>query len=320
MTNTQKAMFDKIKYSLSSTARQLQLSRVKGRNCYSSHHRQQGVVLVVVLIFLLALSTLAIFSARNVTFGERQARNEVEFQVARQAAEAALRDAEADLSMGGGSTPSTAVCPARVNSFRTGFTDSMIGSVSPTEFTNTCLQGQCGADIDRYTVGWAAATASATAGTINRGEPWWPVVNGGSWNNGFSSKPSRGASGNTNCTTFVGGVSLGVFTGRPPFAGVSRQPEYLIELIQAYQDVPAGGSPLQYQCQVPIQIIDSSGNPVPLVLRSADETGGVSTVARTKNQECTMFRITARGFGRATRGTNDTPATEVVLQSYFSIL
>ena len=320
MTNTQQAMmFDKIKDGPSSTARQPQFVRVKCSNCYSAHHRQQGVVLVVVLIFMLALSTLAIFSARNATFGERQARNEVDFQVARQAAEAALRDAEADLSMGG-STPATAVCSARVNSFRTGFTDAMIGSVSPTEFTNTCLQGQCGADIDRYTVGWASATTSAAAGTFNRGEPWWPVANGGSWNNNFGSKPSRGASGNTNCTTFEGSVSLGVFTGRPPFSGVSRQPEYLIELIQAYQDIPAGGSPLQYQCQIPIQIIDSSGNPVPSVLRSADETGTVSTVARTKNQECTMFRITARGFGRATRGTNDTPATEAVLQSYFSIL
>ena len=44
-----------------------------------------GVVLVIVMLLMLALSVIAIFSARNATMGERQARNELEYQVARSA-------------------------------------------------------------------------------------------------------------------------------------------------------------------------------------------------------------------------------------------
>ncbi|MBX9705773.1 MAG: hypothetical protein K5Q00_05910 [Gammaproteobacteria bacterium] len=59
--------------------------------------RQNGVVLFTVLIFLIALTLLALASMRGSTLGERIARNSVDKVLAYQAAEAALRDAESDI-------------------------------------------------------------------------------------------------------------------------------------------------------------------------------------------------------------------------------
>ncbi|HET8868828.1 MAG TPA: PilX N-terminal domain-containing pilus assembly protein, partial [Aquabacterium sp.] len=58
---------------------------------------QHGIALIVVLVFLLALTAISLYGARQAVFGERVARNVLDAQVAHQAAEAALRDAEADL-------------------------------------------------------------------------------------------------------------------------------------------------------------------------------------------------------------------------------
>ncbi|MBX9705802.1 MAG: hypothetical protein K5Q00_06055 [Gammaproteobacteria bacterium] len=54
-------------------------------------------MLFTVLIFLIALTLLALASMRGSTLGERIARNSVDKVLAYQAAEAALRDAEADI-------------------------------------------------------------------------------------------------------------------------------------------------------------------------------------------------------------------------------
>jgi type IV pilus assembly protein PilX len=59
--------------------------------------RQSGVVLFVALILLLILSMLGVTVARMQTVEERMARNETNRQMAEQAAEAALRNAEATL-------------------------------------------------------------------------------------------------------------------------------------------------------------------------------------------------------------------------------
>src|SRR5262245_56187524 len=57
------------------------------------HQPQKGVALPVVLMFLLVITSLAIFSARYATMGEGMARNQLDAERARQAAESALRDA-----------------------------------------------------------------------------------------------------------------------------------------------------------------------------------------------------------------------------------
>lgn len=179
---------------------------------------QRGVAMVVVLIFMLALTIIAAFSARNASVGEKMARNQLDYQLARQAAEAALRDAERDLLLTTGDKKDDALCER-------GATRPV--SEAPWAFSDTCKAGQCNFPTSRY-ANANYSTATATSGT---GEPWWPESKGGLWNNEFDEKPSPEA-GDVNCDTFTGGVTLGTYTGAAPLAGVSRQPEYLIEAFQ----------------------------------------------------------------------------------------
>lgn len=62
--------------------------------------RQQGVALIVALVFLGVLALLGVTIARNSSMEERMAGNTRDRDLAFQAAEAALKDAEADLFPG----------------------------------------------------------------------------------------------------------------------------------------------------------------------------------------------------------------------------
>ena len=259
---------------------------------FKKHHRPSkakstGVVLVIVMIFMLALSAIAIFSARNAMLGERQARNELEYQVARQAAESALRDAERDLRLDSLTTPGGAVC-TRGGVLRT--EDSVI---SDDEFTDTCLRGQCKLPAARYSVGWASAT---TATGSSPGEPWWPASKGGAWSNAVVTA--------AGCETFTGGVPLGLFTGAPPLAGVVQQPQYLIEYLSPAQDF--GAELKTFDCPTPLLVTSAAG------VATAD-AGSAVAATQTLNMPCHLFRITARGFG-------PTVNAQVVMQTYFHIL
>jgi type IV pilus assembly protein PilX len=64
---------------------------------YSLSGRQQGVALIVALIFLAVLAILGVTIARNSSMEERMAGNTRDRDLAFQAAESALRDAEDDL-------------------------------------------------------------------------------------------------------------------------------------------------------------------------------------------------------------------------------
>ncbi|MEK6668131.1 MAG: PilX N-terminal domain-containing pilus assembly protein [Pseudomonadota bacterium] len=185
--------------------------------------RQRGVAMLVVLIFTLALTGIAIVSARLAVQGEAMARNQLDNQVARQAAEAALRDAERDLLLATGAVRPNAPC-AR------GAERPVMGSLPPDA---GCTHGQCD-----YSQSARLAANFATATSTSPGEPWWPVSAGGRWNNTPTSKPSRleGRGGNL-CDSFTGGVPLGVYTGVAPILGVVQQPEYLIEHIPIAQQV-----------------------------------------------------------------------------------
>jgi len=71
---------------------------------------QKGASLIVVLILLIVVSLLGVGSIQIATMGERSARNDRDQQIAWQAAEAALMDAELDIDpngMGTGSRRST---------------------------------------------------------------------------------------------------------------------------------------------------------------------------------------------------------------------
>lgn len=259
----------------------------------------KGVALVVVLVFMLALSIMAVFSSRNATMGERQARNELEFQIARQAAEAALRDAEIDLRIpepNGLFQLPGAPCSRAGSLLRA----KGVAGLPSAEFTDACLAGQCGVPNARYAVTWATATPT------NRGAPWWPTTKGGLWGNKTSV---------SDCTAFTGGVPLGTFTGATAITGVARQPEYLIELLTP-ETTPGGVQDAIFECTG-----KANSGASQKVLSSQDEsTGGTAGAAK---GSCYVFRITARGFGASTRtallGGQPDPLVEVVLQSYFQL-
>lgn len=182
---------------------------------------QKGVALIVVLIFIVALTSLAIFSARDVSLGERLARNQLDAQVAREAAEAALRDAEFDLQLRNGAPRAGAFC-ARLS----GLERPVTAPSAYSSFTSTCERGQCSPSPSVVAGNSNYATAVAQPTPTNY-EAWWPASKGGLWNDDLSTKPTTAAS--ANCATFTGGVPFGTFTGRNRVVGVARQPEYLIE-------------------------------------------------------------------------------------------
>ncbi|VTU33754.1 Tfp pilus assembly protein PilX [Variovorax sp. PBS-H4] len=62
-----------------------------------SAQRQRGLSLIVVLLILVVISILGVGSAQIALQGERSARNDRDMQLAWQAAEAALQDAEFDI-------------------------------------------------------------------------------------------------------------------------------------------------------------------------------------------------------------------------------
>jgi type IV pilus assembly protein PilX len=185
---------------------------------------QKGVALVMVLLFLVAITGITVWAARQSMLGEGMARNQQDMEVARQAAESALRDAERDIENAGLKHDNWAVKPDALA------TDSCIRprKLIAIDFTPTCDKGLCTRTDAQYAnYQWTTANAS------NGGEPWWPTGKGGQWVNDFNgntvTKPGRTPVDQANCTTFKGGVPLGTYTGAVAIKGVSVQPEYLIE-------------------------------------------------------------------------------------------
>jgi type IV pilus assembly protein PilX len=180
--------------------------------------KNRGVALITVMLFLIALTGLAVWTARQSLLGEGMARNQLDRAAATQAAEAALRDAERDLTTLTSTIRNNASC-------------SRLGREGPpnvAEFSADCTLGYCLKDEASYASSdWSNATA------INKSvsEPWWPLDKGGDWNDTFADKPNRTATAldTTHCN-FKGGVPLGTFTGVAPITGVAIQPEYLVEL------------------------------------------------------------------------------------------
>lgn len=214
--------------------------------CHSPPHAERGVSLIVVLMFVFAISGITIWAARQAMLGEGMARNQLDMEVARQAAETALRDAERDIMNMNDAVLTNASCSR--------------GRDRPpqaTDFTATCARGLCIANEAVYAAStWNAATVT---------EPWWPTGRGGRWNNDFSTKPSREPVNNNNCNNFTGGVPLGTFTGMAAIKGVAVQPEYLIEYFRRsssvtyqptnYYRITARGFGYRLRTQVVLQTI-----------------------------------------------------------------
>lgn len=193
-------------------------------------NRQLGLSLPTVLMFLVIITVVGTVGIRRATVSEALTRNQMDYEVARQAAEAALRDAERDLRLTSGALVAGARCARGVDE------RPLEDRVSPLGPTDTCLMGQC-----RFATGYYDTSQfpnpPTTPAAVNPA-PSWPLGQGGQWVTGTTDtvatvaaqKPT--AVNDSKCTTFTGGVPLGTFTGVPAFASVAQQPEYLIEYIK----------------------------------------------------------------------------------------
>jgi type IV pilus assembly protein PilX len=221
---------------------------------------QQGLSLPAVLMFLLVISLLATIGVRRATQNEVTVRNQLDYEVARQAAEAALRDGERDLYLLAG-MQAEAICD------RGASRPIRSDTTSAEFFTETCLNGQCMGDVNAY------ATSDFTNAT-SPAQPWWPVAQGGKWVVGLTAGQDNQATGAASkpptgsCATFSGGVPLGTYTGTPKLAGVAQQPEYLIEHLRRGDDtrfrITARGFGADLRTEVVVQgvfAINAPANP-----------------------------------------------------------
>lgn len=172
----------------------------------------RGIALPIVLMFLLIITIAAAFGIRRATLGEGITRNQLDYEVARQAAEAALRDAERDLFPRFPGKPAGAVC------------DRSPDRPLPTKFipslwTTGCRKGQC------FSPPAYLAASNYTTG-VNP-QPWWPASKDGLWGDNEAIP--------VDCD-FDGGIPIGTFTGTPNINGVARQPEYMLEWIDRATD------------------------------------------------------------------------------------
>ena len=160
---------------------------------------QRGAALVVVLLLLVIVSLLGVGAMRITMMAERSARNDRDMQMAWQAAEAALLDAEMDIH---GADPGSGAVPGN----RSAFLKS-----SAAHFVDGCGSASDGNEV----VGLCALTTS--------GKPAWLTVDF----NDDSSSAQTVALGTYTGRTFVSGSSSGSLLGVRP----SRAPRYVIEPI-----------------------------------------------------------------------------------------
>ena len=154
---------------------------------------QNGISLVIVMIFLVILSVLGISAMQGSTLSSRIARNEADRNLAFQAAEAALRDGELDArNLKVDITP----CAAGAVGCRSVLIKG--GSGGTNDFNSTCADGLC----------CTVAICGTTVSTL----PVWTDAT--KW-------AATGATGAT--------VRYGTYTGATALPVVFRQPRYLIE-------------------------------------------------------------------------------------------
>lgn len=198
------------------------MSTAQARNALP---RNRGVALIMVLLFLVAITGLTVWVARQSMLGGGLSRNQQELEVARQAAESALRDAERDLNN------VTNLGDAAITLDPSSIKPSCKRDpILPSSFNTSCTHGLCYLRDANYAISqWTTATSGSSANS----EPWWPIGKGGLWlgapTTSDDPKPIRTpATETTNCE-FGGGVPLGTYTGARPILGVAAQPEYIIE-------------------------------------------------------------------------------------------
>jgi len=123
-----------------------------------SLNTQRGVALIVALMFLIVLTLLGLATMRGTTLEERMAGGARDYNLALQAAEAALRDAENDLKGAG-------VNPALVRSLAvSSFPIALIGSGTPSGCAAGGLCIIANETVQLYNtavVNWASTTSTS---------------------------------------------------------------------------------------------------------------------------------------------------------------
>jgi type IV pilus assembly protein PilX len=177
--------------------------------------RQEGVSLVVSMIFILILAFLGLAAMRNSTLQERMANNMRDRNIALQAAELALRDAERDLASY--KSDGVTFCQAGTTGCRPlgerPVASNLRGkfwAYTPTMrlyWTDTCNHGQCFDIVGATKPVWDSSVADWT----------------------------EAQTGNTLKT-----VKYGTYTGATPITSVLTQPRYIIEAFTVAVDDPYG--------------------------------------------------------------------------------
>jgi type IV pilus assembly protein PilX len=129
-----------------------------------SNNRQQGVILITSLIFLLVMSVLSVGSMQSTMLQERMASNEKEINIAFQAAEAALRSGESWLQ------------------------------AQPTKPTVSRSANQANSEV------WALNSANPD---ISSAKMWWQEADVNWWANITNATPSAGVAGVASPPTYV---------------------------------------------------------------------------------------------------------------------
>lgn len=190
-----------------------------------AQNRQKGATLFVTVILVLVLSIVALAVYQQASFDERNARAQADRQLATQAAEIALRDAEYDLQCQQLSTnaigaPTVKACEkdgvVLNNVASTAYPASATSSAASSNLCrSTCIPGSS-LKIDRLLLGFDAAGTDGlwagrtdTPGGTANPKPWLDRQN---WST---------SSSNT--------VQLGRYTGTQAIPIVFQQPRYLIE-------------------------------------------------------------------------------------------
>jgi type IV pilus assembly protein PilX len=178
----------------------------------TKRNRQGGVSLIIVMMLLVIVSILGVGAVQIASMGEKSARNDRDMQMAWQAAEAALMDAQCDIDPQNTGANATTPCPSTRSAV-------FVGATNTNQFVTGC--GTTGNSL-----GLCALVPS--------GKPAWLTVN-------FDAT-----------TGAVPTTPFGQFTGRSFPAGLTgiqpnKPPRYVIEPIPdpANRDL-SGSNPISY--------------------------------------------------------------------------
>ncbi len=216
------------------------MNSVKKNTRRTAARMQSGVSMVIVLIFVVILTSLGTYALRRVLLDTNISRNSLDLQLAKQAAQAALRDGERDILSLTASVPGAA-CARQSNAVAAVPAAPSVAVTSqrpmppvlgynfaPPEWGANCPMGQCVVGSGKRADAYPGSNFNTPFASNSAIQPWWPAQTPGTdppvWNNNFAAK-----AGSCN---FTGGVPYGKYTAAPPVQGVWQQPEYLIEAVR----------------------------------------------------------------------------------------